>query len=238
MYMNNVIIGIIILSLAVLFCFLLAVANFSGERFFEKYEKLNKISPSYPINPLEFVNNVNRKYFNGDLKFGRTEHKAGDAYGKGVLILSNETLSVQSLASLTIISHEMGHARQDREGNKLAKLSRLRRFGRVLGAFLLPLLLAGGIVMLVWQKVFYLGVGLASLGVLIFIISLFIKLKTISIEKEASRYAIIYLDDYLNADEIQICKKFLADARLTYWADFLSTLFFWTFLTRKSKFFN
>ena len=88
------------------------------------------------------------------------------------------------------------------------------------------------------KELFYLGVGLACGGALIFLIALFVKLKTISIEKEASKFALIYLADYLNDNEVEECGKFLKDARMTYWADFLRTLFFWTFLTKKSKFFN
>ncbi len=236
--MKNVIIGVVVIAIAIVFCLLLAIANFSGDRFFEKYEKLNGVMPDCPIYPLEFVNDINRKHFNNSLKIGKTDKKAGDAYAKGFLILSNETLSTPSLASLTIISHEMGHAKQDREGNKLTSLNRLRRLGRVLGAFLLPFLIAGGLIMLLSKELFYLGVGLACGGALIFLIALFVKLKTISIEKEASKFALIYLADYLNDNEVEECGKFLKDARMTYWADFLRTLFFWTFLTKKSKFFN
>lgn len=236
--MKNIIIGAGVIAVAVVFCLLLAIANFSGERFFEKYEKLNSVFPDCPVHPLEFVNEINKNHFNNSLKVGRTDRKAGDAYAKGFLILSNDTLSTPSLASLTIISHEMGHAKQDAEGNKLASLNRLRRLGRVLGAFLMPLLIAGGVIMLLSKDLFYLGVGLAGASALIFLIALFVKLKTISIEKEASKFALIYLDEYLNDNEVELCKKFLKDARMTYWADFLRTLFFWTFLTKRSKFFN
>lgn len=236
--MKTLIIGISILALAVIFCFLLAVANFAGERFFEKYEKLNSIRTSCFLSSLEFASEINNKYFNGKLKIFKTDKKVGDAYSGGMLILSSQTLSSPSLASFTIISHEIGHARQDSEGKKLKSLNRLRKFGRIIGLFLFPLLLAGGIVMLALPYLFYLGLGLAIGGGLIFLIALFVKLKTISIEKEASMYALDYLGEYLNDDELSLCRKFLNDARLTYWADFLRTLFFWTFLTKKSKFFN
>lgn len=236
--MDALIIGIIILGVAVGFCFLLALANFAGESFFEKYEKLNSIKVSCFLNSLEFVQSINNKFFEGKLKICRTEEKVGDSYAGGTLILSTQTLSTPSLASFTIVSHEIGHARQDVEGKKLKSLNRLRKLGRIIGVFLFPLLLSGGIVMIAFPDLFYLGLGLALGGGLIFLIALFIKLRTISIEKEASRYALDYLGEYLNDEEISICKGFLKDARLTYWADFLRTLFFWTFLTKKSKFFN
>lgn len=236
--MNALTIGIIVIGVAVIFCFLLAVANFSGERFFEKYEKLNEVKVSCFYSSLEFVRGINNKHFSGKLKICKTDKIAGDAYADGMLILSENTLTHSSLASFTIISHEIGHARQDKEGNKLKSLNRLRKFGRFIGILLLPLLIAGGVIMIAFPHLFYLGVGLASGGGLIFLTALFLKLKTISIEKEASKYALDYLGEYLNEEELSSCKKFLADARLTYWADFLRTLFAWTFLTKKSKFFN
>lgn len=236
--MNAWIIGLIVIGVAIIFCFLLAVANFSGERFFEKYEKLNGVKVSCFLSSLEFVKEINNKHFSGKLKLCKTDKMAGDAYAEGMLILSENTLTHSSLASFTIISHEMGHARQDGEGNKLKSLNRLRKIGRVIGFFLIPLLLAGGVIMIVFPHLFYVGLGLACGGGLIFLTALFIKLRTISIEKEASKYALDYLGEYLNEKELVSCKKFLSDARLTYWADFLRTLFAWTFLTKKSKFFN
>lgn len=236
--MDNIVIGIIVIALVVIFCFLLAVANYSGERFFEKYEKLNEERVSCFYNSLEFVGQINHKYFNGELKLGRTDEKCGDAYAKGILFLSRETFSSPSLASFSIIAHEMGHARQDREGGKLTSLNRLRKIGRFLGGLMLPLLIAGGILMIALPQYFYLGLALACGGGGIFLTALFIKLRTISIEKEASKYAVEYLQEYLNERELKKCKRFLNDARQTYWADFLRTLFFWTMLTKKSKLFN
>lgn len=232
------VIGIVVIAVAVIICFLLAVANYSGERFFEKYEKLNKEIVSVNMSSLDFVANINKKHFENSLVIKRTEVKAGDAYAKGILILSNETLSTPSLASFTIISHELGHAKQDKEGNTLKHFNRLRRLGRFLGAFLMPLLLSGGIIMLLAENLFYLGLGLVCGGGLIFLISLFMKLKTISIEKQASTYAVDFLNEYLSQEELKKCKIFLKDARLTYWADFLRALFFWTFLTKSSKLFS
>lgn len=236
--MRTIIIAVIVLAIVILLSFLLAVANFSGEKFFERYEQLCKERPSCDMNSLDFVGEINYKHFENSLKIAKTPQRAGDCYGAGVLCLSNETLSNPSLASFTIIAHEMGHARQDKEGGKLKVLNRLRRVGRVLGGFLLPLIVAGGVCILLMQEKLFIGLSLLGGGVIIFLIALFIKLRTISIEKEASKYAIDYLNECLPASEVKICKKFLDDARLTYWADFLRTLFFWTMLTKKSKIFN
>jgi len=42
----------------------------------------------------------------------------------------------------------------------------------------------------------------------------------------------------LTEDELEIAKQFTNDAKLTYWADFLRLLLWWTALSKKSKLFN
>ena len=77
-----------------------------------------------------------------------------------------------------------------------------------------------------------------GVGGFIFLLALFIKLRTISIEKDASKKAIILLQDYLNEKELKESKKFLNDAKLTYWADFLRIFLWWSGMSRKTKLFN
>ena len=52
---------------------------------------------------------------------------------------------------------------------------------------------------------------------------------------EASKNAIVFLSEVINEKELKQCKKFLNDARLTYWGDMFKTLLGWTMLTRKRK---
>ena len=68
--------------------------------------------------------------------------------------------------------------------------------------------------------------------------ALFIKIRMISIEREASKFAIEFLKEALSDDQVELCKQFLNDARLSYWADFFRTLLVWTFMTKKNKLFN
>ena len=60
----------------------------------------------------------------------------------------------------------------------------------------------------------------------------------IAIEKEASKFAIDFLKQVLADEQVALCKKFLNDARLSYWADFFRTLLAWTFMTKKNKLFS
>lgn len=228
----------IIVGGLLLLCFLLSVANFSGERFMERYQVMNKKFANSGILPIEFISRLNLKYFQGRLQIVQISKVASDAYSKGKLFLSTDTLKTPSLASFTIIAHEMGHALQDITGKKLKKLSRLRRLGRLLGVLMLPSIIAGGILMILGNELFWYGVILIGVGVFIFFLALFIKLRTISIEKDASKKALNFLNEFFNETEVKQCKTFLNDARLTYWADFLRLCLGWTAMSRKTKLFN
>ena len=62
--------------------------------------------------------------------------------------------------------------------------------------------------------------------------------ESLAIEKDASKKALKFLDEFLSEDEVKKCKAFLNDARLTYWADFLRACLGWTAMSRKTKLFN
>ena len=229
---------ILVVTGLLLLCFLLAVANFSGDRFMEKYEKMKKLYPASQMSTIEFISRLNAKYFKSSLQIVQISTISKYAYSKGKLFLSTETLKNPSLASFTIIAHETGHALQDISGNKLKVLHKLRRLGKVLGVLMLPSIIAGGILMIIGQNLFFWGIGLVAFGVLIFFLALFIKLRTISIEKDASKNAIKFLSEFFDEKDLKYCKSFLNSARLTYWAEFLRLCLGWTAMSRKAKLFN
>lgn len=235
---NELIIIISVIALAVLLCFILAIANYAGERFLEKYKSFDKVEAQTDLTPLEYIDLLNQKYFNQKLQVVQISSYAGDAYSKGKLFLSTNTINKNSLASYTIISHELGHAKQDKEGKKLKRLAFLRKFGRIIGGLMIPLMILGAIFMIFGENLFWIGISLIGVGIVIFLTALVTKLITISIEKDASKNAIIFLQEILNNKEIKQCKKFLKEARLTYWGDFFRTLFIWTALSKKTKLFN
>ena len=229
---------LVIICVLLLLCFLLAVANFSGERFMEKYEEMNKQYPNNNLTPLGFISTLNKTQFGGKLQIVQISEVAKDAYAKGKLFLSTQTLRNPSLASFTIIAHEIGHAYQDKTGKKLKKLNRLRKIGRLFGVLLTPSIIAGVVLMILGHDLFYWGVAVAGFGVFIFVLALIIKLRTISIEKDASKNAIKFLEQFFDENDLKKCKIFLNDARLTYWADFLKICLGWTAMSRKTKLFN
>lgn len=234
----ELIIIIAVIGFAVLLCFLLAIANFSGDRFLEKYEKMDKIGTGIDMTSIEYVDYLNSKYFDNKIQVIQIGARGGDAYGNGKIFLSTSTTVKSSLASFAIISHEMGHAKQDVEGKKLKRLIFLRKFGRIIGTLMMPSLLLGLIFLIIGSKFFIPGIVLIACGGLIFLTALLTKLITISIEKDASKNAMMFLQELLPEKELKLCKKFLNDAKLTYWADFLRVLFCWTAMSRKTRLFN
>lgn len=231
------IIGGVIAFLLLLF-FLLAVANYSGEKFDEKYKEMNRIEANTNLSPMQFITFLLNKYLKRDIEVVQISNVAEDAYGNGKLFLSGNTIRNKTLASFTIIAHEMGHAMQDVEGNKLKRFHRLKRIGRLLRFLLLPCLIAGIILLFFGETLFIVGLCFLGLGALIFIIALILKMMTISIEKDASKKAMKFLADIFDEKQLKLCKKFLNDARLTYWSDFLRILLFWTGFSKKTQLFN
>ena len=168
-----------------------------------------------------------------------------DHYSKGIIALSDKTMSSNSLASLAIVSHELGHARQDQSGDTLNRFWKMRRAGRRCGLFFMPFIIIGAILCLLWvfdvlPQIYYLiaGVGCLAVGLVIFAFAIVLKYKEIKIEKEASDFAIEFLQEILSEKEIAVCKEFLNSARLTYWGGLIRTLLSWTMLTGKDEMFK
>ncbi len=231
------IICIVILGCA--FCFCLAIANFGVDRFFDIYKKYNEEEAYCSLSVVDMVNEINAKEFNNKLRFHKTDQLAGDAYIRGGdMILSTTTLSSTSIASYTVLAHEFGHALQDRDGKKLKVKSILNKIGKSIGWLMFPSIVVGIILIAFGGNLLYYGIGLVSFGFLIFLLSLTLRLFIISIEKDASRKAMLLLKDYFSEKQLKSIKKLLNSAKLTYWASFFRTLLGWTTLTKGSKLFD
>lgn len=238
-----IIIGIVIV-VVLLLCFALAVANFSYQNHFEKLKNCQEKRNTAGLSTLQYVQTLNNEYFNGRLRVAKCPEYE-DHYSSGVVALSDKTMQSNSLASLAIVSHELGHARQDMTSNKLKKHWQMLRAGRICGLFFMPLLLAGLVLLLLWvfqvlPELVYLVLGLALVGgsVIIFAFAVLLKYKEIQIEKEASQFAIEYLRRFLIEPEIVLCQDLLKSALLTYWVQLIRTLLSWTMLTNKTKMFR
>lgn len=234
----GIIIGIV--AFVVLFSAALAIANHSSERFMQEYEKTGKIYINEGIDVLDFVHMLNHSRFDDKLRVQEVKEDTNNFYysKKKVVGLSKKTLTSNSLASFAIVAHEMGHAMQDKQGNKLKTHNFLRKLGSFIGFLFLPAIIAG-IVLLFFGINFriysYICFGVAG-GILF--LAIFIKAITISIEKDASKIGIEFLKEIMSEKEVLACKKLLNKARLTYWGDLFRLLLAWTFLTRKTPMFR
>ncbi len=243
MWWTYLIIGVVI-GLVLLLCFALAVASFSFDNYYEKWKALNQKRNSYGLTTLDYVEDINEKFFDGRIKIKRCA-EFEDHYSTGTIGLSAQTMGSNSLASFAIVSHELGHARQDFTGDKLKKHWRMRKTGKICGLFFLPLLIVGLVLTSLWAfsvlpSMIYLIIGLACAGAsfIIFLFAVILKYEEIKIEKEASDFAIEFLKEYLLDIEIKYCQELLKSARLTYWAGLIRTLLSWTMLTSKTPMFR
>ena len=186
----------IIIAISVVFvlllCFALAIASFSTENYIENLKELNNSFNSFAISTQQYVEMINKKYFYNKIKTEKCEQYK-DHYSRGKIVLSDETLSSNSLASLSVVSHELGHAKQDFDGKKLEKHWRLRNTGKLFGYFFSPLLIGGIALCLLFlfsiiktDIVLYIGFALAGSAFLIFIFALILKYNEIKIEKDNS----------------------------------------------------
>lgn len=141
--MIYVVIGLLV-AFAIFVCFALAVASFSFDNYYENLKKTNKMRNGCGVSTLDYVDEINDKYFDSKLNIMRCpEHQ--DHYSSGVVALSEKTMASNSLASLAIVSHELGHARQDSQGNKLVTHWKRKRTGRIVGLFFMPLVITGAV---------------------------------------------------------------------------------------------
>lgn len=236
-----VIIGIAV-ALVLLLCLALAIATFSFENYSEKLKQVDAKPNSAGVRTLDYVRSINQNHFQGRLQIAQCPEWF-DHYSSGQIALSHKTMSSNSLASLAIVSHELGHARQDASGNTLRKHWKLRRTVKMCGFFFMPLLIVGIVLSLLWvfevlEETYFLIAGLGCLagGVAIFLLAVFLKYREVKIEKEASVFALDFLREVLTEPEVKQCQKLLASASLTYWASFIRTLLSWTMLTKNDTF--
>lgn len=241
--MTYIIIGAIVV-VGVLLCLCLAIASFASDNFYEKLQENQQRANSSGISTVDYVKSMNGHFFGGRLRIEKCPEYY-DHYSSGVVALSQQTMYSNSLASLATVSHELGHAKQDAEGDKLKKHWRRKHIGRICGLFFMPAVLVGIVLSVLYlvdvlpQLVTLIaGLSLLALGILIFFFALFLKYKEIQIEKEASKYAMQFLKEILTKPEYKACEEFLDSARLTYWALFFKTLLSWTFLTSKDSMFR
>ena len=217
----------------------LSVANFSGAAMYDTYMDYSKQRTKAGMRGIDFAMAVNHEHFNDRLKISIIKEFMQDHYQIGTMgvAISEGNASSESVAAVTVVAHELGHAMQDyKTKGRFKRFLFLGKLGRAVGFLMFPALIAG-IVLMFFEA--YSSYGIIALGVAagLFLFSLFLKIYIITIEKEASKIGLKFLEPALTDDELRAAKKLLKAAKLTYWGEFFGVLLSWTFLTKKTKYF-
>ena len=164
------------------------------------------------------------------LTFALTDKKLGDAYSPKykTLILSHEVCDTASLASMAIVSHEIGHAMQDHENKPLFNFVRiLNRLVDFTNRLILPLLIVGVFFYLFNFPSENTGYYLIISSIILFVLNIMNQLLHIPIEFDASNRALKFLksNNILSPSEYRKAKKLLSIAGQTYIAGLFDSLF-------------
>lgn len=235
-------IWVIIAVLAIFLILALAVANYSGAQLLEIYEKYNNELCYSKITGGQFALMLANQLTKGQIKVARTTGVMTDAYSSRAktVVISDETCDTASVAALTIVSHEFGHAIQHLNNSNKFKLNiKLTKVTRYLGYLMMPCALVGIFLVLVFPAISLVGYILLGASALIFLTAVSLKLLTIPLEKDASKKGISILKqfDVLDENELKMAKELLRAALMTYVGDFLRAILWWTFLVKKTKLF-
>ena len=133
------------------------------------------------------------------------------------LYLSHENLSGGSVASIAVACHEAGHAAQRAQGYGFMKLRQT----------LVPVV---NFTQSIWMLVFLAGVmmnlaNLTTLAIALFAFSVVFQLVTLPVELDASRRAVVYIEESgMGETNVRGARKVLTAAALTYVAAALTSI--------------
>lgn len=244
--MNNGVIGggdmniaIVIAVVFVLFLIVaISISSNSFAKFKQVYDEYKFTKNSSYMTAMQFAEFVRDKKLDGRLGITTRDKIFSDAYdySSNTLILSEQTKTDNSISSLAIVSHELGHAIQRKtDTKKFRRCTKIRKFVSIGCRFITPLFV-GGIVCLFFEGIMPVGWALCVLSIAMFFVLLLYKKRLLSVEKEASKLGVELLEelDMLEAEEIKIVKQILRAAYMTYVGDFFRAMLSWTGLTNKS----
>lgn len=213
----------------ILFLALVCIAISSRYRIRAIYRKYLKVANHSDLSGKQLAA-VSIDYLNlPNLHLAVTDGELTDAYSPKhqTLIMSREVCDSASLASITIVAHELGHAVQHKNGNPLFTLCNiLAKLTIFTSKFIIPLLVVG---FLMYMFKIYADIALillyTSLG--LFLLQLLQKVLTIPLEYGASKIALKYLKDYnfLSRGEMRQAKRLLRVAAQTYIASLFDGFF-------------
>lgn len=185
-----------------------------------RYQKYSKVKNIRNITGLETARMILDKNGLQNVKVVITNGILTDHYDpkNKIIRLSSEIYNDSSIASVSVASHECGHAIQDKEGYKFlrirASLVPFVNFSSYAGYIAIILGCLFGYFNLIW------------IGIIFELVILLFQIVTLPVEINASKRALKELDNthILNSNELRQGKKVLVSAALTYIASVATTI--------------
>ena len=185
-----------------------------------RYSKYKHIKSKSGLSGFEVAKKILDAYDLDNIYVVETKGVLSDHYDPGnkVIRLSSDIFHGTSIASASVAAHEVGHAIQYKEGNKLIKIRSLIypvvNFCSKFGYIVIVLSLVLGM-----MQLFYAGIIMLC-AILLF------QLLTLPVEFDASKKGLSNLEKYniLNKSELDGAKSMLVAAALTYVASLATTI--------------
>ena len=197
----------------------LLLALYAQIKVSDTYSKWKRVSTRSRMTGAEMARLILDGNGCGDVRIERVAGKLTDHYDPqdGVLRLSNEVYSSDSVAAIGIAAHEAGHAIQDAQSYAPMRIrAALVPVANIGSNAAIPLFMLG--LIFSWQP-------LLKVGILCFALAVLFYLVTLPVEFNASGRAVALLGDgYLTDEELRGVKKVLSAAALTYVAAALQAL--------------
>ena len=197
----------------------LLLALYAQIKVSDTYSKWKRVSTRSRMTGAEMARMILDGNGCGDVRIERVAGKLTDHYDPqdGVLRLSNEVYSSDSVAAIGIAAHEAGHAIQDAQSYAPMRIrAALVPVANIGSNAAIPLFMLG--LIFSWQP-------LLKIGILCFALAVLFYLVTLPVEFNASGRAVALLGDgYLTDEELRGVKKVLSAAALTYVAAALQAL--------------
>ena len=189
----------------------LLLALYAQIKVSDTYSKWKRVSTRSRMTGAEMARMILDGNGCGDVRIERVAGKLTDHYDPqdGVLRLSNEVYSSDSVAAIGIAAHEAGHAIQDAQSYAPMRIrAALVPVANIGSNAAIPLFMLG--LIFSWQP-------LLKIGILCFALAVLFYLVTLPVELNASGRAVAILEGgFLPEDEVRGVRKVLSAAALTY----------------------
>jgi len=210
----------VLLYISCIVIFLLILLFTSRTRIKEKYNKYTKIRNEQCINGAQVAQHI-IAHEGLDVSLGQNEKDLCDAYypKKRMLLMSSKVCNNESIASVAIVCHELGHATQHRDKTFLWNINQfLSKLTLFTNKLIIPLFVFGLVSYAVRWPNEVLGTYMCLVSIILFVTHALLKLLIIPLEFNASKRALKLIEKYklLSKKEIRKSKSILNTAGQTY----------------------